>query len=102
MTIIGSTLLYLVAPLTAVLAYFHHSSLREEAEKKKNKFNADYDPDQTDCTVPLNFTKAGVDRISINLGPEFLLTQWVPRSINKIVTLIASALGNFLYRKLER
>jgi len=93
MTIIGTTLLYLVAPLTAILVYFHHSSLREEAEKKKNKFNADYDPDQTDCTVPLSFTKAGVDRISINLGPEFLLTQWVPRSINKIVTLIASALG---------
>ena len=69
MTFLGSVLLYLVAPLTAVLAFLHHSAIREEAEKKKNKFNAEYKPDETDCTVELSFTKAGVDRVSLSLGP---------------------------------
>ena len=69
MTFLGSVLLYLVAPLTGVLAFLHYSAIREEAEKRKNKFNAEYKPDETDCTVELSFTKAGVDRVSLSLGP---------------------------------
>ena len=65
---LGSVLLYMVAPLSAVLVFLHHSAIREEAEKRKNKFNAVYDPEQTDCTVELSFTKAGVDKVSISLG----------------------------------
>ena len=65
---LGSVLLYMVAPLSAVLVFLHHSAIREEAEKRKNKFNAEYDPEQTDCTVDLSFTKAGVDKVSIFLG----------------------------------
>ena len=68
MTFLGSVLLYLVAPLTGVLAFLHYSAIREEAEKRKNKFNAEYKPEQTDCTVDLSFTKAGVDKVSISLG----------------------------------
>ena len=72
---LGSFLLYLVAPLTAVLAFLHRAAIREEAEKKKNKFNADYKPEETDCTVELSFTKA-VDRVSISLGLCCLLPVW--------------------------
>ena len=68
MTFLGSVLLYLVAPLTATLAFLHYSAIREEAEKKKNKFNTEYKPEETDCTVELSFTKAGVDRVSLSLG----------------------------------
>ena len=68
MTFLSSILLYLVAPFTALLAYFHYSAVREEAEKKRTKFNADYNPAETDCTVELSFTKAGVDKITIALG----------------------------------
>ena len=57
-----------MAPISAVLVYLHLSAIREEAEKRKNKFNAEYKPEQTDCTVDLSFTKAGVDKISISLG----------------------------------
>ena len=71
MSLLGSVLLYLVAPLTAVLAYLHHSAVKEEAEKKKNKFNADYKPEETDCTVELSFTRPGVDRVSLSLGLWF-------------------------------
>ena len=68
MSLLGSVLLYLVAPLTAVLAFLHLAAIREEAEKKKKKFNADYKPEETDCTVELSFTKPGVDRVSLSLG----------------------------------
>ena len=68
MTLLSSALLYFVAPLFAVLAYLHHSAVREEAEKKRTKFNADYDPAQTDCRVELPFTKAGVEEVTLYLG----------------------------------
>ena len=70
MTLLSSTLLYFVAPLLAVLAYLHHSAVREEAEKKRTKFNADYDPAQTDCRVELSFTKAGVEEVTLSLGQK--------------------------------
>ena len=54
--------------LFAVLAYLHHSAVREEAEKKRTKFNADYDPAQTDCKVELPFTKARVEEVTLYLG----------------------------------
>ena len=76
MTFLGSVLLYLVAPLTAVLAFLHHSVIREEAERKKTKFNAEYKSEETDCTVELSFTKAGVDRVSLSLGLCSHLPVW--------------------------
>ena len=65
---LGSVLLYLVAPFSAVLAFLNLAALREEAERKKNKFNADYKPEETDCTLELSFTRPGVDRVSLSLG----------------------------------
>ena len=48
MTLLSSILLYLVAPLMAVLAYLHYSVVLEEAERFRTKCNADYEPAQTD------------------------------------------------------
>ena len=44
MTLLSSILLYLVAPLMAVLAYLHYSVVLEEAERLRTKCNADYEP----------------------------------------------------------
>ena len=90
-----------------------HNDYREKDEAMKTKFNDEYLPDTTDCQAELPF--ATVDSFSYKLGqistvicnivsfilmvlpgPEFMLMQWIPCSLSKLITFISLAIGRLL------
>jgi len=71
----------------SILLYLHVECQRELEEKNSNKFNDVYYPDETDCVAELPFVKAGTESVDINLGLEFMLVQWLPCPLTKLITL---------------
>ena len=87
-----------------ILTYFHIECQREKEAKSKNQFNEVFIPDKTDVEAILPFMKKGteVDKftqgdrtiITVQLsdwqisGPEYILTQFCPCAIVKMVTKV--------------
>ena len=53
-------LCYGAVPLAAVLVYFHLECVKEKEVTMRNKFNDEYHPELTDCTVELPFMVSDV------------------------------------------
>ena len=70
-----TSLLSLLLPLLAVLFYFHLECIREREEKLKNKFHAEYLPEQTDCQGEIEFFKTETGLVSVTLGNN---SSWLP------------------------
>jgi len=84
-------LVYVAVPLAAVLVYFHLECVREKDEAMRTKFHDEYHPDTTDCQAELPFATG--DSFTYKLGPEFMLMQWIPCSLSKLITFISLAIG---------
>ena len=87
---------------------------REKDEAMRTKFHEEYHPDITDCQAELPFAtgdsftyKLGqistlpiLSHVSFILmilpGPEFMLMQWIPCSLSKLITFISLAIGRLL------
>ena len=53
-------LCYGAVPLAAVLVYFHLECVKEKEVTMRNKFNDEYHPELTECTVELPFMVSDV------------------------------------------
>merc|ERR1712183_858220 len=82
------SLLSLLLPLLAVLAYLHLECTREREEKLRSKFHPEYHPEQTDCQGEIEFFNTETGLVSVTLGLEFTLFQWLPCSLVKLITLL--------------
>ena len=60
--------LYLAVPVTAVLLYFHLECLTEKEQYLASKFNPEYHPDLTDCSVELSFLKPSLKQVKALTG----------------------------------
>ena len=78
-------------PLVAVLVYFHLECIKEKEETLRNKFNDEYHPEITDCKTELPFSRKKI--FTHNYGIEFMLVQWIPCSVTKLVHFITSKTG---------
>ena len=74
MSISLTSLLSLLLPLLAVLFYFHLECIKEREEKLRNKFHAEYHPEQTDCQGEIEFFKTEAGQVSVTLGNS----SWPP------------------------
>ena len=63
-----SSLLPLLFILLAVFIYFHLECMREREERLRNKFNAQYHPEQRDCEGEIEFFKTETGQVSVWLG----------------------------------
>jgi len=86
-------ILYTSATLGVLLTYFHIECQREKEAKDADKFNEIYLPDQTDIETKLRFIKKGTKEVEISLGPEFILTQFCPCAIVKMITKVRHSIN---------
>ena len=81
----------LTVALVAVLVYFHLECITEKEETLKNKFNDEYHPEISDCKTELPFSAK--ETFTYNIGVEFMLVQWTPCSVTKLVHFITLKIG---------
>jgi len=79
-------LLYTSATLGVILTYFHIECQREKEAKEGDRFNDVYLPDKTDIEANLPFIKKGTESHEFSAGPEFILTQFCPCALIKLIT----------------
>jgi len=81
-------LIYTIATLGIILTYFHIECQKEKEATKKDRFNEVYNPDETDIETKLVFTKKGTEVTELFIGPEFILTQFCPCAVIKMITTV--------------
>ena len=72
--------------LVIILARLQYECVRESERIKARRSETNYDPDTTDCVAQLKFPKPGLKKIETYFGPEYVLKQWLPCPVTKMVT----------------
>ena len=64
--------LSLLLVLLAVIFYFQLECIREREGRLRRKFNAEYQPEQSDCQAEIGFFKTESGLVSVTLGKSCL------------------------------
>jgi len=84
---------YIGIVLVAVLLYFHLECIKEREVEHRTKTNDVYEPEKTNCEVPLNYSPKGLET-EIWLGMEWIFQQSMPCSITKLTSYISHLTGS--------